>query len=90
MKSLINSVRPLKCARSVTCLVKFNMCGVIGPFFFAIQFDWEGDMPLKLSQKDLVIYEMHVRGFTRHESSNIEFPGTYQGVAEKLDHLQVL
>lgn len=47
-------------------------------------------MPLKLLQKDLVIYEMHVRGFTRHESSNIEFPGTYQGVAEKLDHLQVL
>ena len=46
-------------------------------------------MPLKLSQKDLVIYEMHVRGFTRHESSDIEFPGTYQGVAEKLDHLQV-
>lgn len=58
-------------------------------FFFAVQFDWEGDMPLKLSQKDLVIYEMHVRGFTRHESSDIEFPGTYQGVAEKLDHLQV-
>lgn len=55
-----------------------------------IQFDWEGDMHLKLSQKDLVIYEMHVRGFTRHESSKIEFPGTYQGVAEKLDHLQVL
>uniref|UniRef100_M4CLB4 Glycosyl hydrolase family 13 catalytic domain-containing protein n=2 Tax=Brassica campestris TaxID=3711 RepID=M4CLB4_BRACM len=54
------------------------------------EFDWEGDMPLKLLQKDLVIYEMHVRGFTRHESSNIEFPGTYQGVAEKLDHLQEL
>lgn len=58
--------------------------------FAALQFDWEGDMPLKLPQKDLVIYEMHVRGFTRHESSKIEFPGTYQGVAEKLDHLKVL
>ncbi|ESQ52690.1 hypothetical protein EUTSA_v10016275mg [Eutrema salsugineum] len=54
------------------------------------EFDWEGDMHLKLSQKDLVIYETHVRGFTRHESSKIEFPGTYQGVAEKLDHLQEL
>ncbi|KAL1217815.1 Isoamylase 1 [Cardamine amara subsp. amara] len=54
------------------------------------EFDWEGDMHLKLPQKDLVIYEMHVRGFTRHESSNIEFPGTYQGVAEKLDHLEEL
>ncbi|CAL9236250.1 unnamed protein product [Arabidopsis halleri] len=54
------------------------------------EFDWEGDMHLKLQQKDLVIYEMHVRGFTRHESSKIEFPGTYQGVAEKLDHLKEL
>ena len=40
-------------------------------------------------QRDLVVYEMHVRGFTRHESSRTEFPGTYCGVVEKLDHLKV-
>ncbi|KAL0346868.1 UNVERIFIED_CONTAM: Isoamylase 1, chloroplastic [Sesamum calycinum] len=33
---------------------------------------------------------MHVRGFTRHESSNSKFPGTYRGVVEKLDHLKKL
>ena len=54
------------------------------------QFDWEGDLPLKYPQKDLIIYEMHVRGFTRHESSRTKFPGTYHGVMEKLDHLKVL
>lgn len=54
------------------------------------QFDWEGDLPLKCPQKDLIIYEMHVRGYTRHESSKVEFPGTYRGVAEKLDHLKVM
>ena len=54
------------------------------------QFDWEGDLPLKYPQKDLIIYEMHVRGFTRHESSRTKFPGTYHGVVEKLDHLKVL
>lgn len=54
------------------------------------QFDWEGDLPLKYPHKDLIIYEMHVRGFTRHESSTCEFPGTYLGVVEKLDHLKVL
>ena len=53
------------------------------------QFDWEGDLPLKFPQRDLVIYEMHVRGFTKHESSSTEFPGTYLGVVEKLDHLKV-
>ncbi|KAJ9689229.1 hypothetical protein PVL29_014743 [Vitis rotundifolia] len=53
------------------------------------EFDWEGDLPLKYPQKDLIIYEMHVRGFTRHESSRTKFPGTYHGVVEKLDHLKV-
>lgn len=56
----------------------------------SFQFDWEGDLPLKYPQKDLIIYEMHVRGFTRHESSRTKFPGTYHGVMEKLDHLKVL
>lgn len=53
------------------------------------QFDWEGDLPLQHAQKDLIIYEMHVRGFTRHESSQSEFPGTYLGLVEKLDYLKV-
>ncbi|KAL3644237.1 Iron-sulfur assembly protein 1 [Castilleja foliolosa] len=54
------------------------------------EFDWEGDLPLKFPQKDLVIYEMHVRGFTIHESSNSKYPGTYLGVAENLDYLKKL
>ncbi|KAK4757796.1 hypothetical protein SAY87_019097 [Trapa incisa] len=54
------------------------------------EFDWEGDLPLKIHHKDLIIYEMHVRGFTKHESSNCQFPGTYLGVVEKLDHLKEL
>ncbi|CAH1428455.1 unnamed protein product [Lactuca virosa] len=53
------------------------------------EFDWEGDLPLSFSQRDLVIYEMHVRGFTSHESSKTESPGTYLGVVDKLDHLKV-
>ncbi|KAI3443448.1 hypothetical protein Pfo_000113 [Paulownia fortunei] len=54
------------------------------------EFDWDGDLPLKFPQRDLVIYEMHVRGFTRHESSNSKFPGTYLGAVEKLDYLKKL
>lgn len=59
-------------------------------FEIPLQFDWEGDLPLLYPQKDLVIYEMHVRGFTQHESSRTNFPGTYLGVVEKLDHMKVL
>lgn len=57
---------------------------------FDDKFDWKGDLPLKYPKKDLIIYEMHVRGFTRHESSMTELPGTYLGLVEKLDHLKEL
>ncbi|MBE2220151.1 MAG: glycogen debranching enzyme, partial [Anaerolineae bacterium] len=38
-------------------------------------FDWVDDRPLCIPAEDLVIYEMHVRGFTRHESSGVKYPG---------------
>jgi hypothetical protein len=38
-------------------------------------FDWEGDQPLNLPLEDLVIYEMHVRGFTWDRSSGVASPG---------------
>ena len=40
--------------------------------------------------KDLVIYEMHVRGFTRHASSGVKFPGTFAGIREKIPYLKSL
>ena len=42
---------------------------------FGADFDWEGDRPLGLPMQDLVIYEMHVRGFTQHPSSGVQAPG---------------
>ncbi|KAF3361656.1 Isoamylase 1, chloroplastic [Chlamydiales bacterium STE3] len=50
-------------------------------------FDWEGDKPLNLPMHDLIIYEMHVRGYTRDPSSRVQFPGTYKGMIEKIPHL---
>jgi glycogen operon protein len=40
--------------------------------------------------EDTIIYELHVRGFTVHASSGVPHPGTYQGLAEKLDYLKSL
>ena len=40
--------------------------------------------------EDLVIYEMHVRGFTRHGSSGVEYPGTFAGLMEKIPYLKEL
>src|SRR5262249_49019891 len=53
-------------------------------------FDWGGDRPLRLPAEDLVIYELHVRGFTRDPSSGTRFPGTYAGLREKIPYLQEL
>lgn len=49
----------------------------------ADDFDWEDDRPLDLPEEDLVIYELHVRGFTASPSSGVRFPGTYAGLREK-------
>ncbi len=42
-------------------------------------FDWEGDRPLNIPLEQLIIYEMHVRGFTRHPSANASAPGKARG-----------
>ena len=34
-------------------------------------YDWEGDAPLRRPSARTVVYEMHVRGFTRHPSSGV-------------------
>ena len=35
-------------------------------------YDWEGDAPLRHPSARTIIYEMHVRGFTRHPSSGVD------------------
>ena len=56
------------------------------------KYDWEGDLPLQLPSSRTIIYEMHVRGFTRHPSSGVgeEKRGTYAGLIEKIPYLQEL
>ena len=55
-------------------------------------YDWQGDAPLKRPSSRTIIYEMHVRGFTRHPSSGVSETkrGTYAGLIEKIPYLQEL
>lgn len=50
-------------------------------------FDWEGDKPPRTPLEKLIIYEMHVRGFTQDVSSRVQHPGTFIGVIEKIPYL---
>jgi isoamylase len=55
-------------------------------------FDWEDDRPLEIPHEDLVIYEMHVRSFTRDASSGIKenHRGTFAGIRDKIPYLKEL
>ena len=53
-------------------------------------YDWEGDTFPKLPAEECIMYCMHVRGFTMHESSNVEARGTFAGIVEKLPYLKEL
>jgi glycogen operon protein len=55
-------------------------------------YDWEGDAPLHRPCARTIIYEMHVRGFTRHPSSGVgpAARGTYAGLIEKIPYLKEL
>jgi isoamylase len=55
-------------------------------------YDWEGDTRLHRPSSRTIIYEMHVRGFTRHPNSGVanKLRGTYAGLIEKIPYLQQL
>ena len=53
-------------------------------------FDWGDFEDAHVPFQDMIIYEMHVRGFTMHESSQVEHPGTFAGLMEKLPYLKEL
>ena len=53
-------------------------------------YDWEGDTPLNRPSSQSIVYEMHVKGFTRHPDSGVseEVRGTYRGLIDKIPYLQ--
>jgi isoamylase len=57
-----------------------------------LAYDWEEDQPLRRPSASTIVYEMHVRGFTRHPNSGIseKTRGTYAGLIEKIPYLREL
>ena len=53
-------------------------------------FDWGNTTQPGIPMEDLVIYELHVRGFTRHFSSGVVNPGTFDGLRERIPYLKEL
>jgi glycogen operon protein len=55
-------------------------------------YDWNRDAPLRHASSRTIVYEMHVRGFTRHPSSGLgdNLRGTYAGLIQKIPYLKQL
>jgi len=54
------------------------------------EYQWEGDAPLELPYHELIMYKLHVRGFTKHTSSKVKYKGTFNGIIEKIPYLKDL
>ena len=54
------------------------------------KFDWGNFVSHNIPFSDLVIYELHVRGFTNSLTSGVAHPGTFDGVIEKIPYLKKL
>jgi isoamylase len=56
------------------------------------RYNWEGDVPLQRPSSQTIVYELHVRGFTRHPSSGVcdKKRGTFAGLIDKIPYLQRL
>lgn len=53
-------------------------------------FDWGDQRHHSIPMEDLIIYELHVRGFTMDESSGVKHHGTFEGLREKIPYLKEL
>ncbi len=53
-------------------------------------FDWGNIKQLEQPFEDLVIYEIHVRGYTKDKSSGVSVPGTFAGLKDKIPYLKDL
>jgi isoamylase len=76
--------------RKAACGLGDNVATAMRSQVVVDDYDWETDEPLHVPLHDAVIYELHVGGFTRHGSSGVAHPGTFEAVVEKIPYLKAL
>lgn len=69
---------------------RYKSDALMGIAYQDTSFSWDDVETPCHDRSDLVIYEMHVRGFTEDASSAVAHPGTYLGLIEKIPYLKEL
>lgn len=80
-------------AKALTGVFQSNSDGITRPPKCVViddTFDWRGDRRLRRDLCDTIIYELHVKGFTKGASEICQYPGTYKGVIEMIPYLKSL
>lgn len=77
-------------ARKLSGGDKWGSRDLRGCFYFGEDFEWEDDCKLLYSYDELVMYQLHVRGFTKHVSSKVKYKGCFEGIVEKIPYLKEL
>lgn len=54
------------------------------------EFDWEDDHQIMRPFNEVILYQLHVRGYTKHSSSGVRNKGTYKGLVEKIEYMKEL
>ncbi len=82
------------CTRALSCGRPWGKNGglprlSLAPRLLSVMDD-QAPRPPRTPREDMVLYELHVRGFTVDPSSGVRHPGTYAGLAEKIGYLRDL
>ncbi len=77
-------------ARRISGRDTFGQKGKARGAFSFDTFDWSDEKRPELDFSEMILYQCHVRGFTKHSSSGVSAPGTYQGVIDKIPYLKDL
>jgi glycogen operon protein len=88
--NLLLAYDPQSPARDLSLDTRDNTAIVPKAVVIDDRFDWQGDEPPEIPFEELVIYEVHLKGFTAHASSGVRQPGSYLGFIEKIPHLKEL
>lgn len=78
--------------KQVTCNIehKKECITVLLAYTPNLKFNWANDRKPQIPFSESVIYGLHVKGYTKHTSSNVKHKGTYQGLTEKITYLKQL
>lgn len=53
-------------------------------------YEWGDDENIHIPYEEMILYALHVRGYTKHRSSGVKWKGTYAGLVEKIAYLKEL